>query len=175
MKASGPYEATLWTKLVEVMEFQLSYFTFLKKKTVLLNCCTQYGSKFGNHSSGQRTGNFSFQSQRKAMWKNVQTQLNSSHKLANDAQNSPIQASTVCEPWASRCSSCIRKGRGTRDQVANICCINTKPREFQKNIYFCFLDYAKAFDCGDHNKPWKNLKEMVIRDYLGYAGQEAAY
>ena len=53
----------------------------------------------------------------------------------------------------------IRKGRGTRDQIANICWIITKAREFQKNIYFCFIDYAKAFDCVDHNKLWKILKE----------------
>ena len=54
----------------------------------------------------------------------------------------------------------FRKGRGTRDQIANICWIIEKAREFQKNIYFCFLDYAKAFDCVDHNKLWKILKEM---------------
>ena len=54
----------------------------------------------------------------------------------------------------------FRKGRGTRDQIANICCIIERAREFQKNIYFCFIDYAKAFDCADHNKLWKNLKEM---------------
>ena len=58
------------------------------------------------------------------------------------------------------------KGRGTRDQMANICCITEKAREFQKNIYFCFIDYAKAFDCADHNKPWKILKEMGIPDHL---------
>ena len=52
-----------------------------------------------------------------------------------------------------------RKGRGARDQIANICWISEKAREFQKNISFCFLDYAKAFDCVDHNKPWKILKE----------------
>ena len=73
----------------------------------------------------------------------------------------------------------FRKGRGTRDQIANICWIIKKAREFQKNIYFCFIDYAKAFDCVDHNKPWKILKEMGIPDYLTcllrnlYAGQEA--
>ena len=60
----------------------------------------------------------------------------------------------------------FRKGRGTRDQVANICGIIKKAREFQKNIYFCFIDYAKAFDCGDHNKLWKILKEMGIPDHL---------
>ena len=73
----------------------------------------------------------------------------------------------------------FRKGRGTRDQIANICWIIKKGREFQKNIYFCFIDYAKAFDCVDHNKLWKILKEMEIPDHLScllrnlYAGQEA--
>ena len=54
----------------------------------------------------------------------------------------------------------FRRGRGTRDQIANIRWIMEKAREFQKNIYFCFIDYAKAFDCVDHNKLWKILKEM---------------
>ena len=58
----------------------------------------------------------------------------------------------------------FRKGRGTRDQIANICWIIEKARDFQKNIYFCFIDYAKAFDCVDHNKLWKILKEMGIPD-----------
>ena len=72
----------------------------------------------------------------------------------------------------------FRKGRGTRDQIANICQIIEKAREFQKNIYFCFID-AKAFDCVDHNKLWKILKEMGIPYHLTcllrnlYAGQEA--
>ena len=60
----------------------------------------------------------------------------------------------------------FRKGRGTRDQIANINWIMEKSKEFQKNIYFCFLDYAKAFDCVDHNQQWKNLKEMGIPDHL---------
>ena len=60
----------------------------------------------------------------------------------------------------------FRKGRGTRDQIANICWIIEKAREFQKNIFFCFIDYAKAFDCVDHNKLWKILKEMEIPDHL---------
>ena len=60
----------------------------------------------------------------------------------------------------------FRKGRGTRDQIANICWIIKKAREFQKNIYFCFIDYAKAFDCMDHNKLGKILKEMGIPDHL---------
>ena len=73
----------------------------------------------------------------------------------------------------------FRKGRGTRDQIANICWIIEKAREFQKNVYFCFLDYAKAFDCVDHNKLWQVLKEMGIPDHLTcllrylYAGQKS--
>ena len=60
----------------------------------------------------------------------------------------------------------FRKGRGTRDQIANIRWIMEKAREFQKNIYFCFIDYAKALDCADHNKLWKILKEMGIPEHL---------
>ena len=73
----------------------------------------------------------------------------------------------------------FRKGRGTRDQIANICWIMKIPREFQKNIYFCFIDYAKTFDCMGHNKLWKIFKEMGIPDHPIcllrnlYAGQEA--
>ena len=59
----------------------------------------------------------------------------------------------------------FRKGRGTRDQIVNICWIIKKTRQFQKNIYFCFIDYAKAFHCVDHNKLWKILKEMGIPDH----------
>ena len=72
----------------------------------------------------------------------------------------------------------FRKGRGTRDQIANIRWILGKAREFQKNIYFCFIDYAKAFDCVDHNKLWKILQETGIPDHLTcllrnrYADQE---
>ena len=73
----------------------------------------------------------------------------------------------------------FRKGRGTRDQIANIHWIIEKARQFQKNIYFCFTDYAKAFDCMDHNKLWKILKDIGIPEHLTcllrnlYAGQEA--
>ena len=75
----------------------------------------------------------------------------------------------------------FRKGRGTRDQIANIRWIIKKAREFQKNIYFCFIDYAKAFDCAYHNKLWKILQEMGIPDQLTcllrnlYVGQEATF
>ena len=73
----------------------------------------------------------------------------------------------------------FRKGRGTRDRIAKICWIIEKAREFQRNIYFCFIDYTKAFDCVDHNKLWEVLQEMGIPDHLIcllrnlYAGQEA--
>ena len=89
----------------------------------------------------------------------------------------------VAKSWTRRelpdVQAGFRKGRGTRDQIANICWIMEKAREFQKNIYFCFLDYAKAFDCVDHNKLWKILQEMGIPDHLTcllrnlYVGQEA--
>ena len=75
----------------------------------------------------------------------------------------------------------FRKGRGTRDQIVNIRWITEKAREFQKNIYFCFIDYDKAFDCVDHNKLWKIMKEMGIPDHLTcllrnlYADQEATF
>jgi hypothetical protein len=62
----------------------------------------------------------------------------------------------------------FRKGKGTRNQIANICWIIEKAREFQKNIYFCFIDYAKAFDCVDHNKLWKVLPEVGIPEYSRY-------
>ena len=74
----------------------------------------------------------------------------------------------------------FRRGRGTRDQIANICWIMEKAREFQENIYFCFIDYTKVFDCVDHNKLWKILQEMGIPDHLTWllrnlcAGQETA-
>ena len=73
----------------------------------------------------------------------------------------------------------FRKGRGLRDQIANICRIIEKAREFQKHIYFCVIHYAKVFDCGDHKNLWKILKEMRMPDHLTcllrnlYAGQEA--
>ena len=73
----------------------------------------------------------------------------------------------------------FRKGRGARDQIANFCWIREKARDFQKNIYFCFIDYAKDFDCVDHSKLWKILQEIGIPDHLTcllrnvYSGQEA--
>ena len=164
------------------MEFQLSYFKFWKM--MLWKCCTQYASKFGKLSSGHKDwkrsvfilipkkGNakecsnyctialISYAS--KVMFKILQARLQQyvNQELAD------VQAG-------------FRKGRGTRDQTANICRIIRKAREFQKNIYFCFIDYAKAFNCVNHNKLWKILKEMGIPDHRTcllrnlYAGQEA--
>ena len=114
------------------------------------------------------------------MPKNVQTiaQLHSSH--ASKVMFNILQARL--QQYVNRefpdVQPGFRKGRGTRDQIANICWIIKKAREFQKNIYFCFIGYAKAFDCVDHNKLWKILQEMRIPDHLTcllrnlYAGQE---
>ena len=96
-----------------------------------------------------------------------------------NAQNSPSQASTVCELCTSTCSDGFRKGRGNRCQIANSCWTIDKGREFQEIIYFCFIDYTKAFDWVDHNKLWKILKKMGKPDPLTcllrnlYADQEA--
>ena len=169
------YLLSLQTKLVEVMEFQLSYFK--SWKMMLWKCCTQYASKFGKLSSGHRTGKgpFSFHSHTsnyctfaliwhasKVMLKILQARLRQYVKR----ELPDVQAG-------------FRKGRGTRDHIENIGWIMEKAREFQKNIYFCFIDYAKAFDCVDHNKLWKILQEMGIPDHLTcllrnlYTGQEA--
>ena len=126
---------------------------------------------------------FSFQSQRKALPENVQT-IACTIALISHANKVMLRI------LQARLQQCVnrelqdvhagfRKGRGTRDQIANILWIIKKAREFQKNIYFCFTDYVKAFDCVDHNKLWKILKEMEIPDHLTcllrnlYAGQEA--
>ena len=128
-------------------------------------------SKSGKLSSGHRTGKgqFSFQSQRKAMPKNAQTtpQLHSSHtlvKLMLKILQARLQQYVNLE--LPNVQAGFRRVRGTRDQIANIHWIIEKAREFQKNIYFCFIDYAKAFDRVDHNKLWKILKEMGIPDHL---------
>ena len=150
---------------------------------MLWKCCTQYASKFGKLSSGHRTGKgqFSFQSQRKAMPKNsnYRTAAVISHtsKVMLKILQARLQQYMNWELPDAQVT--FRKGRGTRDQIANIHWVIEKAREFQKNIYFCFIDYAKAFDCVDHNTLWKILKEMGIPEYLTcllrnlYTGQEA--
>ena len=117
------------------------------------------------------------------MPKNVQTtaQLHSSHTLANKVMLKILQARLhqYMIHELPDIQAGFRKGRGTRDQIANICWIIEKAREFQKNIYFCFIIYTKDFDCVDHNKMWEILKEMGIPDHLTcllrslYAGQVA--
>ena len=130
---------------------------------MLLKCCTQYASKFGKLGNGHRTGKgqFSFQSHKKGIAKEASRILQ-----ARLQQYVNQQAG-------------FRKGRGTRDQIANIHWIIEKAKKFQKTIYFCFIDYDKAFDCVDSNNLWKILKEMGILDQVTYlmrnlyAGQEA--
>ena len=131
---------------------------------MLFKCCTQYASKFGKLSSGHRTEKipFSFQSQRKAMPKNVFIS-HASNVMLKILQGKHKQFMSRELP---NVQDGFRKDRGTRDQIANIHWIIEKAKEFQKNICFCFIDYTKAFDCVDHNKLWKILKEVEIPDHL---------
>ena len=120
-----------------------------------IKCCTQYASKLGKFSSGHGTGKvqFSFQSQRKAKeCLNICTIALISHagKVILKILQARLQQYVNHELPDVKAG--FRKDRGTRDQSANICWIIKKARQFQKNIYFCFIDYAKAFDCVDHNK-----------------------
>ena len=150
---------------------------------MLLKCCTQYGSKFGKIGSGHRTGKgqFSFQSQRKAMPKNTQTLHNCTHLTRSQKTFKILEArlQQYVNHEIPDVQAGFRKGRGTRDKIANIHWIIEKAREFQKNIYFCFIDYDTAIDCVSHNKLWKIVKGMGISDHLTcllinlYAGQEA--
>ena len=123
---------------------------------MLWKCCTQYASKFGKVSRGHRTGKgqFSFQSQRKG---NVKEYSND-HTIALISDASKVMLKILqagLQEYVNHelpdIQAGFRKGRGTRDQISSICWIIEKAREFQKNIYFCFIDYAKAFDCVDHN------------------------
>ena len=114
-------------------------------------------------------GQFSFQSQRKAM----PTKCSNYHTIALISHASKVTLKILQArlqqyvnweiPYVQ---AGFRKGRRTRDQIANICWIIEKARKFQKNIYFCFIDYIKAFDCVDHNKRWNILKEMEIPGLL---------
>ena len=123
---------------------------------MLRKCCTQYVSKFGKLSSGHRTGKSVFipipKKGNAKECSNYCTIAFISH--ANKVMLKTLQARL--QQYVNRelpdVQAGFRKDRGTRDQIANICYINEKAREFQKNIYFCFIDYAKAFDCVDHKK-----------------------
>ena len=150
---------------------------------MLWNCCTHFASKFRKLSSGHRTGKgqFAFQSQRKAMPNNAHycptVLISQASKLMLKILQVRLQY--CMNPELPDVQAGVRNGIGTRVQIANICWIIEKAREFQKNIYFCFIDYAKAFDSVDHNKLWRILKELGIPDHVTcllwnlFAGQEA--
>ena len=120
-------------------------------------------------SSGHRIskGQFSFQSQRRAMPKNVQTTYHTIALISHASKGMLQILQARLQQYINRelpdVQAGFRKGRGTRDQIANIRWIIKKGREFQKNIYFCFIDYAKATDCVDHNKLWKILRDGNTR------------
>ena len=146
-------------------------------------CCIQYASKSGKLSNGHRTGKgqFSFQSQRREMPKNVQTtaQLHLFHVSKVMLKILQARFQQYINQEFPDVQTGFRKGRGPRDQIANIHWIIEKAREFQKNIYFCFIVYIKVFDSVDHNNLWKILQEMGISDHLTcllrnlYVGQAA--
>ena len=147
------------------MEFQWSYFK--SWKMMLWKCCIQYASKFGKLSSGHRTGKSVFIPIPK---KGNAKECSNHHTIALISHNSKVMlkiSQARLQQYVNRelpdVQAGFRKGRGTRDQIANIHWIMEKAREFQKNIYFCFIDYAKAFDCVDHNKLWKILKDGNTR------------
>ena len=135
---------------------------------MLLKCCTQYASKFGKLSSAHRTGKgqFSFQTQRK---KANAKECSNYHTIVLISYASKVMVKIlqarlqlyVNQELPDAQAGCQR-GRETRDQIANIRWFIAKAREFQKNIYFCFIDYTKIFDCVDHNKQWKIPKEMGV-------------
>ena len=135
---------------------------------MLSKCCTHYASKFGKLSSGHRTGkgHFSFQSQRKAMPKNVQTttQLHSFHVLTRLWSKSFKLRFTVNQEL-SDVHAGFRKGKGTRNQIANICCITEKARKFQKKTSTSASLTMQKPLCGSQ-KLWKILKEMRLLDHL---------
>ena len=142
-----------------MIEFQLSYFK--SWKMMLWKSCTQYASKFGKLSSGHRKRSVFIPIPKKGNAKecsNYCTIALISH--ASKVMLKILQARL--QKYVNRelpdVQAGFRKGRGTRDQIANICWIIKKARNFQKNVYFCFIAYAKAFDCVDHNKLWKILE-----------------
>ena len=138
---------------------------------MLLKYFIQYASKFGILNSGQRTGKdqFSFQSQRKAMPKNAQTtaQLHLSHMLAKKC--SKFSKPGFNRMWNENFQMFkldLEKAEEPEIKLPTSIQSSKKAIEFQKNIYFCFIDYSKAFECVDHNKLWKILKEMGPPDLL---------
>ena len=149
-------------------EIPVELFQLLKDDAVkvLHSICQEIWKLSSGHTTGK--GQFSFRSQRKAKPKNAPTttQLHSSHVSKVILKILQARLQQYMNHELPDVQAGLRKGRRTRDQFANIPWIIEKAREFQKNIYFCFIDYAKAFDCVDHNKLWKILKEMGIPDHL---------
>ena len=134
---------------------------------MLLKWCTQYASKFGKLSSGRRAGKASFHSNPKECSNYCTIALISrASKVMLKILQARLQQYVNHE--LPDVHAGFRKGRGTRDQIANTYCIIEKEREFQKNICFCFIDYAKDSDCVDHNKLCKILKEMGTPDHLRF-------
>ena len=135
-------------------------------------------SKFEKLNSGHRTGKVSFHSNAKEC-SNYRTIALISHTSKVMLKILQARLQQYVNHELQHVQGGFRKGRGTRDQIANIRWIIEKAREFQKTIYFCLIDYAKSFDCVDHNKLWEILKEMGIPDHLTCllrnlcAGQEA--
>ena len=130
-------------------------------------CCIQYVNKFGKLSSGHSTGKSFLSIPKKGNARECSnyhtiTLISHASKVILKIFQARLQQYVSRELPDVQADS--RKGRATRDQIANICWIIEKAREFQKNIYFCSIDYAKVFDCVDHNKLWKILKEMGIPD-----------
>ena len=164
------------------MEFQWSYFK--SWKMTLWKCCTQYVSKFGKNQSWPQDWKRSLfipipKKGNAKECSNYCTIALISHASKIMLKILQVRLQQYMNWELPGVQAGFRKGRGTRDQIANICWILEKAREFQKNIYFCCIDYVKAFDCVDHKKLWKILKEMGIPDHLTcllknlYAGQEA--
>ena len=153
---------------------------------MLWKCCTQYASKSGKRSIGHRTGK---------RWVFIPIPKKASAKECSNyctvaliSHSGKVRLKIIqarLPQYINRelpdVQAGFRKGRGTRDQIANIHWIMEKAREFQKNIYFCFIDYAKAFNCVDHNKLWKIQQQMGMPDHLTcflknlYEGQEATF
>ena len=133
-------------------------------------CCIQYVSKSRRPSSGHKTreSQSSFQFPKRVVLKNVLTirLISCASKVMLKILHARLQH--YVNQALSDVQAGFREGRGTRDQIANICWIIEKARELQKKIHLGFIDYTKAFDCVDHYKLWKALKEIVIPDPLTY-------
>ena len=150
---------------------------------MVLKCCTQYVSNMENSAvaTGLEKVNFHSNPKERQCQRMFKLPHNCTHSYARKVMLKILQVRLQqYVNWElPEVRAGFRKGRGTRNQIANICWIIEKAREFQKSIYFCFIDKAKASDCVDHNKPWKILKEMGIPTTLTcllrnlYVGQEA--